>query len=259
MAPNVPGAVPLSDASFRPQKVLRTTVHSYTNAPDGKRALKAHYPKGSYTFGHNPQGGFSFYAPGHESVDLTQAKEATFGYSVFFPNGFDPVLGGKLPGFYGGDNAEVATSCSGGRRDDRCFSVRLMWRAKGAGEFYTYLPPGASANQRLCSVKPSSHCNPEYGASVGTGAFRFPNGQWTTVSERVRLNDVGQSNGEIELFVNGKSVIKVDGLVLRTSGAGRLRGIQMQTFFGGSKPQFASTKDQDVYFSDFSVAVTQKL
>lgn len=259
MAPNAPNAVALNDANLRPNKVLRTTVHSYTNAPDGKRAMMARYPKGSYTFGHNPQGGFSFYSPGHSSVDLTRAKEATFGYSVFFPDGFDPVLGGKLPGFYGGDSDSVATSCSGGRRDDRCFSVRLMWRADLKGEFYTYLPPGESANNRVCNVAPSSHCNPEYGASVGTGAFRFAKGQWTTVSERVKLNDVGKANGEIELFVNGRSVISVNGLVLRTSGAGRLRGIQFQTFFGGSKPQFASTRNTEAYFSDFSVAVTQTL
>lgn len=181
------------------------------------------------------------------------------GYSVFFPNGFDPVLGGKLPGLYGGDSDSIATSCSGGRRDNACFSVRLMWRAQGKGEFYTYLPPSASANQKLCNVAPSSHCNPTYGASVGTGAFTFPNGQWTTVAERVRLNDVGQSNGEIELFVNGRSVISVKGLVLRTSNSGRIRGLQMQTFFGGSKPQFATPKDQDVFFSDFSVAITQTL
>ncbi|KAF6758644.1 polysaccharide lyase family 14 protein [Ephemerocybe angulata] len=258
MAPGASNGVPLADSSFRPEKVLRSVVHTYTKAPDGKAALKAHYPKGSYTFGHDPQGGFSFYAPGPSSVDLTKAKEATFGYSVFFPNGFDPVLGGKLPGFYGGDNDEVSTSCSGGRRDDRCFSVRLMWRAKGAGEFYTYLPPSQSANKKICSI-PNSDCNDTYGASIGRGSFTFPNGQWTTVSERVKLNDVGQANGEIELFANGKSVINVKGLVLRTSAAGRIRGLQMQTFFGGSKPQFASTKDTDAYFSDFSVAVTQTL
>jgi hypothetical protein len=72
--------------------------HTYTAAPDGKKAMKAHYPKGSYTFGFDPQGGFSFYAPGPADVDLTTAKEATFGYSVFFPEGFDFNLGGKLPG-----------------------------------------------------------------------------------------------------------------------------------------------------------------
>ncbi|KAJ3511261.1 hypothetical protein NLJ89_g4204 [Agrocybe chaxingu] len=233
--------------------------------------MKAHYPKGSYTFGNSPQGGFSFYAPGPANVDLSSAKEATFGYSVFFPKGFGFQLGGKLPGLYGGNSDADAVGCSGGRRSSACFSVRLMWRANGQGEFYTYLPPYTdsrfAANEKLCNVAPSSDCNPTYGASVGRGSFTFPTGQWATISERVRLNDVGRANGEVQLFVNGKSVINVSGLILRDSAAGRIRGMQMQTFFGGtstlsvpvSKPNFASPKDQDLYFSDFSVAITQTL
>jgi hypothetical protein len=138
-----------------------------------------------------------------------------------------------------------------------------MWRSQGDGEFYTYLPPfdneGFSANRKLCDVPPFSECNPTFGASVGRGAFQFTAGQWTTVSERVRLNDVGQANGELELFAGGQSVIKVTGLILRDSDAGRIRGIQMQTFFGGGSSSFASPKNQDVFFSDFSVAITQHL
>ncbi|EAU81857.1 alginate lyase [Coprinopsis cinerea okayama7 len=255
-------ALALSDSTFRPRNVLRSVVHSYTNAPDGKRAMRAFYPRGSYTFGFQPQGGFSFYAPGPASVDLTTAKEATFSYSVFFPQGFGFQLGGKLPGLYGGNSDGEAVGCSGGRKSSSCFSARLMWRADGEGEFYAYLPPYTdarfAANNKLCSG-PGNHCNPTYGASVGRGSFRFATGAWTTVSERVRLNDVGQANGELELFVNGKSVVNISGLILRDSGAGRIRGMQMQTFFGGSKPEFASPKDQEVFFSDFSVAITQRL
>jgi hypothetical protein len=225
--------------------------------------MKAHFPQGSYTFGNDPQGGFSFYAPGPTSLDLSTAKEATFGYSVFFPKGFAFNLGGKLPGLYGGNSAEEAVGCSGGRRSSACFSARLMWRSDGEGEFYTYLPPYTeprfAANGKVCNVAPFSECNPTYGASVGRGAFTFATGAWTTISERVRLNDVGQANGEIQLFVNGKSVINVGGLILRDSADGRIRGIQMQTFFGGSRPEFASPKDQDVFFSDFSAAITRTL
>ncbi|KJA21065.1 polysaccharide lyase family 14 protein [Hypholoma sublateritium FD-334 SS-4] len=257
------GSLALADSTFRPFDVLSSVVHTYTKAPDGKSAIMANYPKGSYTFGHNPQGGFSFYAPGPASVDLTTAKEATFGYSVFFPTGFDFNKGGKLPGLYGGDSAEEAVGCSGGSRSAACFSARLMWRTAGAGELYTYLPPYTESqfavNNRVCDVAPLSECNPTYGASVGRGSFKFATGAWTTISERVRLNDVGQANGELELFANGVSVISVTGLILRDSAAGRFRGMQMQTFFGGSSVDFASPKDQDLYFSDFSVSITESL
>lgn len=112
-------------------------------------------------------------------------------------------------------------------------SARLMWRTDGAGEMYTYLPPGFDANDNVCDVAPFSTCNPTYGASVGRGSFKWKAGQSTAVSMRVRLNDVGEQNGELELWADGQSVINVSGLVLRDSAAGRIRGIQMQTFFGG--------------------------
>lgn len=60
--------------------------------------MQAFYPKGSYNFQNSPQGGFSFYAPGPSSVDLTTAKEATFGYTAYFAKGFNFVKGGKVPG-----------------------------------------------------------------------------------------------------------------------------------------------------------------
>jgi hypothetical protein len=109
-----------------------------------------------------------------------------------------------------------------------------MWRADGKGELYTYLPPGLAGNTNVCKVQPQSDCNPTYGASVGRGAFNFKIGEWNQISERVRLNDAGKANGELEVFFNGKSVINVSGLTLRDSSEGRIQGIQMQTFFGGA-------------------------
>ncbi|KDQ59738.1 polysaccharide lyase family 14 protein [Jaapia argillacea MUCL 33604] len=252
-----PGALPLADSTFRPTHVLSGLSHSYVSAPDGRHSMQAHFPAGSWTF-HDPLGGISFYAAGPADVDLTTAKEATLSYSVFFENGFDFNMGGKLPGIYGGNSEDVAYSCSGGRRDDACFSARLMWRTSGAGEVYTYLPPSFSANDRVCNIPPLSECNPTYGASVGRGAFSFKRGAWTDVTQRIRLNDVGQQNGEIQLLVEGNSVIHATGLVLRNSDSGRMRGIQMQTFFGGSTSEWASPKAQNSYFSDFGITIVEK-
>ena len=98
-APESENALSLSDGTLQPFSILRSVPYKFTSAPDGKRALQAEYPKGSYTFTHSPQGGFSFYAKGPDSVDLTKAKEATFGYRIYFPAGFAFNKGGKLPGF----------------------------------------------------------------------------------------------------------------------------------------------------------------
>ena len=113
-----------------------------------------------------------------------------------------------------------------------------MWRTGGKGELYTYLPNTFEANKALCNVAPESDCNDTYGASVGRGSFYFKPGKRTTIGQRVKLNDVGKENGELELFVEGKSIFKVDGLVYRNSNSGKIRGIQMQTFFGGTNLSF---------------------
>ncbi|KAI1791567.1 hypothetical protein LXA43DRAFT_1074218 [Ganoderma leucocontextum] len=257
----IQNALPLSDATLRPTKEAQGFSHPYVNAPDGVYSIKAFYPAGSYKPSSSPRGGLSFYAPGPESIDLTQAKEATLSYSVLFEDGFDFVKGGSSPdSVHGGDSDEEAYSCSGGRRDDGCFSVRFMWRTDGAGELYTYLPPSFPGNDAaLEKVGPMSECNDTYGCSVGRGSFKFTPGTRTTIAQRVRLNDVGQTNGELELFVDGKSIFAVGGLVLRTAEAGRIRGIQMQTFFGGSDASWATLKDVNSYFGDFSVAITQQM
>lgn len=124
--------------------------------------------------------------------------------------------------------------CSGGRRDDGCWSARLMWRTNGAGELYTYLPPDYTENQVVCTVPPFSTCNSVDGQSIGRGSFTWKTGARTTIAQRVRLNDDGVANGELELFVEGVSVINVGGLVIRNSSAGRIRGMYFQTFFGGA-------------------------
>lgn len=53
---------------------------------------------------------------------------------------------------------------------------------------------------------------------------------------RLLLNDAGEANGELELWYNGESVINIGGLIIRDSDEGRLRGLMMQTFFGGKGP-----------------------
>ena len=117
-----------------------------------------------------------------------------------------------------------------------------MWRTNGAGELYTYLPPDFTQNQVVCDVPPFSTCNDVYGASIGRGSFSWKTGGRTTIAQRLRLNDAGQSNGELELFVGGKSVINVGGLVISNSSEGRIRGMQFQTFFGGTSFRFCNNR-----------------
>jgi len=221
------------------------------------------YPKGTAALSgaDTPAGGVSFYAPGPSDVDILNAKEVTFGYSVLFEEGFDFNMGGKLPGVYGGDDASGSITCSGGRESDSCFSARFMWRTNGEGESYTYLPSSSRfpANKKQCSSVKGSSCNAAYGNSIGRGLINFTPGKRTTITQRVRLNDAGQSNGRLTVWQDGKQLFDLNGIVLRQSGAGKIRGIQMQSFFGGHGSQWASPKTQKAYLADFSLAITDTL
>ncbi|KAG6871917.1 hypothetical protein C0995_014884 [Termitomyces sp. Mi166 len=226
--------------------------------PEHETVLIGHYPKGSYAGSKSPGpgiSGFIFEASGGPHVDLANAKEARLTYKLKFEPGFDFQLAGKLPGLYGGNDTNTAKTCAGGNHNDNCWSARLMWREHGAGELYGYLP---SANQRLAVCK--GKCDVKYGASIGTGNFKFTPNEWTELSERVKLNDVGKMNGEIEVFQNNQSKILVTGLQLRGSKEGRIAGAMIHTFFGGSsKTAYASPKDQNAYFKDFKIDVIHRL
>jgi len=125
----------------------------------------------------------------------------------------------------------------------------------GKGEIYAYIPLNDTNTDRLLEVPPESHKNPDYGFSVGRGAFKFPKGAWTTIAERVKLNNVGQADGEIQLWINGTSVINISGLILREEEESHIKGMHFQTFFGGNKPDWASPKDQKAWFADVSGAI----
>lgn len=229
-----------------------------TPAPDGQWGLTAFYP--AHTFGYSSANdqGFSFYTEGqHNGVDVEAASEVLLSYSVYFPSDFDFVKGGKLPGLYGGTSLAAAKSCSGGRQDDRsaCWSARMMFRTDGMGEFYNYFPLNASQPVGYCSTPPMSVCNPQYGDSIGRGSFTFATGQWTAVVQRFKLNDIGQSNGEQELIVNGQSVLTVSDIQVAVEAGTKIYGIMAQTFFGGADSSYANPNNQSAWFKDWSLTV----
>ena len=91
--------------------------------------LRVTYPQGSSS---NRTGGSQFNSLWNSS---TPFQSMLLSYEVAFDAGFDWVKGGKLPGLRGGEDSRD-NGCSGGDRPDgsQCFSTRLMWRQRGAGE-----------------------------------------------------------------------------------------------------------------------------
>ncbi|VDB91484.1 unnamed protein product [Peniophora sp. CBMAI 1063] len=256
---------PLTDKALGIHKITSGLTHAVVSPPTpppssasgSAKAWEAVYPAGSYKPSGPIKGGFGFYLSGPERFREALeggAEEVVVGYEVLFEDGFDFVKGGKLPGVFGG-MGELAYRCTGGRKEERCkcFDFRLMFRKDGAGELYAYAPLTAS-NERAFLAVPGTRVNNDYGISVGRGLFSFAAGTWTTVAIRVKLNAVGAEDGQVELFIDGRSLFRVDGLTLREDASARIKGMHFQTFFGGSTPDWASPRDQRAWFAGVSGA-----
>lgn len=118
--------------------------------------LQIYYPANSYTPSELPVGGTQFYAL--SPFDLSLVQSVTFNYSVFFPEYYNFVMGGKLPGLYGGTEG-----CGGGNSAQNCWSTRMAWRTNGTGELYAYLPQDKQNVTGLLEVPPYSYVNSDYG------------------------------------------------------------------------------------------------
>ncbi|TRM56979.1 polysaccharide lyase family 14 protein [Schizophyllum amplum] len=228
---------------------------SSSSNSSSRTALQLLYPADSINPGapaaDHPLGGAEFYAT---PLDLRTASSVTLTYAVYFPPAFDWVLGGKLPGLYGGRRG-----CSGGDAAEDCFSTRLMWRKGGVGELYLYAPKAAQPAS-LCGA-PGSVCDAAWGLSIGRGAFRWVAGAWTTVSQTVRLNTPGKADGGFALDVDGIRVVERSDVYYR--GLGTITAnhksktanhkTHRHTFFGGHEEAWATPVEQHVLFKDFAI------
>ncbi|OZJ01829.1 hypothetical protein BZG36_04784 [Bifiguratus adelaidae] len=216
----------------------------------GSTVLQVQYPQGSYNPGSvssgAPSGGTEFYSSpfGNQTFN-----EALLTYSVGFAPNFPWVLGGKLPGLYGGD---TKAGCSGGSQStgSNCWSMRLMWRAGGAGEAYAYIPSDSS----FCS-QANVICNPDYGKSLARGSFTFTAGSWTQVQMHIKLNDPSQSNGILQVWANGNLAINMNNVKYHTTNMVLLNIFFFSTFFGGNTQDYATTSTTYTYYKDISMAV----
>ncbi|KAF8816012.1 polysaccharide lyase family 14 protein [Phlegmacium glaucopus] len=257
----------LNDRQLGVHKVSSKTTHKVVQPPNPTltkgdppppdTAWEAFYPEGSINPTADIPGGFSLYLSGPQDFAdrLETASEVVMSYRMMLQDGWEWKKGGKLPGVFGGVG-ELSYGCSGGRKEHRCqcFNLRPMWRPESVAELYTYLPLTPENAERLKSVPPRSVENNDYGFSVGRGAFHLDAavGQWVAIALRTKLNDVGSTNGQIQLWIDGNSVINIDGLSLQETEAGNIKGMHFQTFFGGHGQDWASPKDQRAWFADIT-------
>jgi hypothetical protein len=183
--------------------------------PEGSY-LRIKYPKGSWS----PEatrnaglqvGGTQFYG----AVLSRPVIDVTLTYCIRFPNKFNWVKGGKLPGLYGGKGNTGSDKPDG----TDGFTTRYMWRENGKGILYPFLPT-----------------SDEFGTTIKLGDPLFAaDNQWHTIKQRVVLNTVGNSDGQITVWYDDEQLSQTADLTFRTVDDLHINGILFQTFFGGRK------------------------
>src|SRR5579883_2157720 len=94
----------------------------------------------------------------------------------------------------------------------------------------------------------------KYGTFLGCGNWTFQaDGLWHNIQQTIHLNDVGQSNGRIDVCYDGKLVVTQTNIIFRKTASLGLTGILFQTFFGGSGKTYATPIDTYADFADFAL------
>ncbi|KAJ1673051.1 hypothetical protein EV182_005985, partial [Spiromyces aspiralis] len=210
------------------------------------KVLEITVPAGFYARSKD-KGGTGFYADPVGNKQFASNKDAlyTFEYDIYFPQGFEWVKGGKLPGQYGG--AGSGEACSGGKAAVDCFSTRHMWRTNGMAELYVYADKSAQSSQYKATC--GKYCVDEYGDSLERGKYTFKAGQWTHVKQTIGLNTPGQQDGYLQVSYDNETAIDINTMVWRNTDFG-VNGIMFQIFFGGSTADWAPSSDQHIYFKN---------
>ncbi len=211
--------------------------------PAGAAGLLVTYPEGAVG---PSDGGLQFpvsfariagLAPAYEQLYLT--------YYVYFDEGFDFRLGGKLPGLMGeGDS----WGRSGGDQPDgnNGWTLRLMWRPEGRAVVYSYLPPSDHGK----------YGDSTWGLDMDMDRNFFEPGRWYRIDQYVRVNDHGRENGHLKMWLDGRLVLDLDDVTYQRSpdGRGRVGGIFFSTFHGGSTGDWAPAVTSRARFAGFAIS-----
>ena len=176
----------------------------------GQRALRITYPQGQ--------------SRGAQAAwKLEPSLEYYLAYDVYFDGNFDfqndGEAGGKLPGL------GSSGLCSGGERctGTNGFTARYMWRKEGRAQLYLYdMDRGTTYGRQVYFEDQAS------GADV-----YFRKGTWHRLIQRVRTNTKGNSDGLVEVWLDGRKVVSLGGLRFRTNDD-LVDTLYFSTFFGGN-------------------------
>ena len=166
-------------------------------------------------------------------------------YDIFFEDGFEFQLGGKLPGLCGGKcytgNAMPETGDG--------WSARIMWRKDG------------NAVQLIYFMGQESVYGDDFKWDLnGTiPQKQFTTGTWHHIVNKVSMNTIaspgnGDKNGRVQTWLDGELALDVDTLRLRDYDTVKVDKFYLSTFHGGSSAEWAPTHDCFIRYDNFTVS-----
>lgn len=131
--------------------------------------------------------------------NMAKASATCLTYSIWLPEKFDFGGGGFLPGVFGGKTA-------GEKPADGTISVAPQWDTDGRPAVSVTLESG------------------EIRRMMGSAAA-LPTNRWIKLEQETVLNEPGQANGRVRLWVDGKLIIEDSTLPLRDDTNALLKGV----------------------------------
>lgn len=149
------------------------------------------------------------------------SKAYTLSYRMYFEPGFDFAKGGKLPGLAAAAFDSGCTEDGSDKRQSSNWSERLMWRANGRLQLYSYDQSRASGSCGVEMTIDSKDGEPKFeqpGLIPSDDKFRLKSGVWYSVQLSVRVND--NNSVKYKLDAAGKPELDADGYLQPVSGNG---------------------------------------
>ncbi len=184
-------------------------------------------------------------------LDFDKSYEAAkVEYRIKFGEGFDFVRGGKLPGLAGG----AANTGGNTPNGSDGFTTRMHWRTDGSAGSRTS-PARANINQYIYHPDQPTQFGEDFRWD-DSGTWKvFESDRWYHVEHRLEMNTPGEHDGKFIAWLDGEKVLDVDDLRFRDSERLGIDKFYFSTFFGGSGTQWATSKDEVVFFDDFKITV----
>jgi len=195
---------------------------------DGKKVMKNSYGPGHWgvglaweTGGNEGNGtGVNIYSVMSKDSGW---DELYLSYNIFFEDGFEWGLGGKMPGFA---SIPGPTGLVGPKEDEGTFAL-MMWQPGGKMKYYCYFHEDFEYQYGRGPVIPSV----------------LQTGKWTNITIRLVQSSPWAKDGLMEIFVDGVLDFTWNNISTREKEEIKLSVVTWNTFQGGGDSSYATPGD----------------